>query len=245
LKSKTSLKIMSLMLSLFTICWASSAFAQMGKKGQGPDFIRHFDKDGDGKVSKQEFTGTQDHFTRLDKNNDGFIDQTEKPATPPSVGGMMQNPDKNGDGKISKEEFAGPAEVFTALDKNNDGFIDQTEKPAAPMGKGGAMMQNSDKNGDGKISKEEFAGPAEVFTALDKNKDGFIDQTEKPAAPMGKGGNMIQNFDKDKDGKISKQEFPGPAEHFDRIDINKDGYLDESEFVMGQQNRRGKKEMNK
>jgi len=242
LKSKTGFKILSMMLSLFTICWASSALAQMGKKGQFADFIKHFDKDGDGKVSKQEFTGTQDHFTSLDKNNDGFIDQNEKPAAGKSIdqsikgaakgGNMIQNLDKNGDGKISKDEFAGPAEVFTTLDKNKDGFIDQNEKPPAPMGKGGNMRQNADKNGDGKLSKDEFAGPAEVFTTLDKNKDGFIDQDEKPNAPLIKGvtkGGMMQNPDKNGDGKISKDEFAGPAEVFTTLDKNKDGFIDQNE----------------
>lgn len=38
-------------------------------------------------------------------------------------------------------------------------------------------------------------------------------------------------FDKNKDGKISKEEAPGRfRERFDLMDINKDGFTDESEL---------------
>jgi len=40
-----------------------------------------------------------------------------------------------------------------------------------------------DKDGDGKVSKAEFDGPAEHFTASDKNKDGYISVDEVPSGP--------------------------------------------------------------
>ncbi|UCH58564.1 MAG: ankyrin repeat domain-containing protein, partial [Anaerolineales bacterium] len=43
------------------------------------------------------------------------------------------------------------------------------------------------------------------------------------------GSAFIQNFDKDKDGKVSKAEFPGRDVGFKRFDANKDGYIDETE----------------
>lgn len=47
--------------------------------------------------------------------------------------------------------------------------------------------------------------------------------------PNNERGNFIQNFDKNNDGKVSKEEFPGPDKVFEDHDKNQDGYLDESE----------------
>jgi arylsulfatase A-like enzyme len=43
-------------------------------------FISHQDRDGDGKVSKEEFGGPAAHFSRLDANNDGYISADEAPT---------------------------------------------------------------------------------------------------------------------------------------------------------------------
>jgi Ca2+-binding EF-hand superfamily protein len=37
-------------------------------------------------------------------------------------------------------------------------------------------------------------------------------------------------MDKNKDKKISRDEFPGPPQFFDRIDENHDGFIDEAEY---------------
>ncbi len=43
--------------------------------------------------------------------------------------------------------------------------------------------------------------------------------------------NLLERFDTNKDGKISKDEAKGKlAENFDRFDTNKDGYLDKDEL---------------
>lgn len=40
---------------------------------------------------------------------------------------------------------------------------------------------------------------------------------------------ILQNFDSDMDGKISREEFPGPPFRFEVFDKNKDGYIDANE----------------
>jgi ribonuclease BN (tRNA processing enzyme) len=45
-------------------------------------FIRRFDRDGDGKVSRQEFDGPAARFNRLDTNHDGYISSDEAPQGP-------------------------------------------------------------------------------------------------------------------------------------------------------------------
>jgi EF hand domain-containing protein len=48
-----------------------------------------------------------------------------------------------------------------------------------PMGEG---LRAMDKNKDGKISKDEYTGPAPFFDRLDRNSDGFISSDELPRA---------------------------------------------------------------
>lgn len=45
------------------------------------------------------------------------------------------------------------------------------------------FIQKLDKDGDGKVSKAEFDGPAEHFTQCDKNSDGYISEDEAPKGP--------------------------------------------------------------
>jgi len=48
---------------------------------------------------------------------------------------------------------------------------------------GDDFVRRLDKNGDGKVSKSEFDGPAEHFSRLDRNGDGYISAEEAPQGP--------------------------------------------------------------
>ena len=89
-----------------------------------------------------------------------------------------------------------------------------------------------DKDDDGKVSKEEYRGPAPLFDRLDADSDGFV--TKEETAAMAErlrelSAKRFQAMDKDDDGKVSKEEYQGPAARFDRLDADKDGFLTESE----------------
>src|SRR5499433_2640927 len=60
---------------------------------------------------------------------------------------------------------------------------------------------------------------------------------DSPRGGFGGGGRgqgmrppSFEELDKDKDGKISKSEWPGPAQAFDAMDTNHDGFVDRDEF---------------
>jgi hypothetical protein len=53
------------------------------RASSGKDFVRRLDRNGDSKVSKQEFDGPSEHFNRLDRNGDGFLSEDEAPKRPP------------------------------------------------------------------------------------------------------------------------------------------------------------------
>ena len=100
------------------------------------------------------------------------------------------------------------------------------------------MIEHDDQNGDGKISEEEFPGPDEHFSRIDLNGDGFIDLQEAGQAPPppSRERRIPGGFYRDDvkgDGEVSRSEFSGPADHFDRLDLNGDGAIQESEARQG------------
>lgn len=102
-----------------------------------------------------------------------------------------------------------------------------------------------DENGDGKVSREEFRGPARLFDRLDADRDGFVTQKEAEAlrARMGRRGGGAGNrdgamrgapglgpgrLDADGDGRISRKEW---AAFFEKADENGDGVLQPEEWA--------------
>lgn len=166
-----------------------------------------------------------------------------RPGEPMPQGGfgMMGGPvifrklDRNNDGKLSKEELAKAAEIFEELDSNKDGTIDIREMFGAPPGgfggRPGAPGTPGNPPGAGG-NADAAAKPAEVkpaestSAAAEKPKGPPAETTRRKARADG-----LQRFDKNKDGKVSKDEAEGRLkDNFDRADRNGDGFLDQTEL---------------
>jgi Protein kinase domain/EF hand len=96
--------------------------------------LARMDTNNDGKISRDEFTGPEWLFERIDADGDGVITREEaakfrasRGAGPGGVQGFMSPQlramDEDGDGKISREEFTGPEPMFDRIDADKDGFI--------------------------------------------------------------------------------------------------------------------------
>lgn len=220
-------------VSIFlSFCVLSNVFAD--EKGEGspkhkskrPDkaraveFLKHYDLDSDGKVSREEFAKGERAgklleevrnklFNRLDKNSDGFITVRElKPDSDDRHGRFFAKADEDKDGRVSREEFvknppfaqADPErlnKMFDRMDRNSDGFLDGKDR--APGG--GRKRPPGDRR-----------PPRIEFEKLDLDQDGAISWPEfqkspKPR-PIGE-EDLRQHFDKidaDSNGKLSAEE---------------------------------------
>jgi Ca2+-binding EF-hand superfamily protein len=142
-----------------TLALKLRALAQ-GGGGFSGQRLKAMDKDGDGKVSKAEFTGPELLFQRLDADKDDFVTTEEvlnfrgkpavgepRPQTEPANDAprarraalleRLKAMDKDGDGSISKAEFKGREPLFNRLDTDKDGTLSREEvhRPQNPTQK--------------------------------------------------------------------------------------------------------------
>lgn len=113
----------------------TKAQAAAAPDGNPPaDRLKAMDKNGDGIIQKEEFTGPPALFDRLDADKDGAISAKERPAamndanSPEARLRRLRAMDANKDGKIEKSEFTGRPEVFERLDVNKDGAISKDDR---------------------------------------------------------------------------------------------------------------------
>jgi Ca2+-binding EF-hand superfamily protein len=165
------------------------------------------------------------------------------PGGPPP-NAMFSAIDTDGDGAISMRELRKAVVALKQLDTDRDGKITQAEAMRGPIGPGGdpaamidGMMQN-DKNGDGKLSKNELPRHmAQMLSSADANGDGSLDRAELTtamqsartqfgggarggfgSAPGGfgganggdprPGGPNMMQYDRNGDGQLSTDEVP-------------------------------------
>jgi hypothetical protein len=126
-----------------------------------PLFIA-LDVNHDGVIDADEIANASAELKTLDKNGDGKLTQDElRPPRPDSSSdGDANNPPRwdgpgGGPGGPGANGHRPPPDpLFLALDVNHDGVIDADEIANAP-----AALKTLDKNGDGKLTRDELRPP--------------------------------------------------------------------------------------
>ena len=140
--------------------------------------MRILDTDKDGTLSASEIANASKALMQLDKNGDGIISAEELRPDPSAMPGGFAGAGGNG-------QLAGAAmgKMFESRDANKDGKLTGDEIPERMR----ERLSMVDKDGDGSISKSEFAAmTARMEEAGGKRpgKDGNTSGGVKPKRPI-------------------------------------------------------------
>lgn len=241
------------------------------------EILKRFDANGDGQLTKDELPEqAAERIMRADANGDGAVTKEELEEIRKRFAGgqrggaggrgmfdpeqLFKRLDANGDGKLSKDELPERfGQRIMQADADKDGFVTKEEfaEVAKRMagGRGGPggppdvspLFDRADKNGDGKLTKDELPGPlAERLMKADADGDGAVTKAELEEArkkaggrpgpgPGGRGGfdpaQMFKRMDRNGDGKVGLDELPARmAERLKAADADGDGFISKEEF---------------
>jgi hypothetical protein len=171
-------------------------------------------------------------FVERDANGDGLLSRHEYQSTGGHPGNFRAL-DSDGDGVLTRSEFLGrdvDDQVYEdrAYEKADPGYDSAVLTKPAP-----GSFHDKDRNRDGMLTRSEYAD-ARTFDRVDRNRDGRISYEEfrnPPPAPVADDGEgTFEARDRNGDGVLTRAEY-GDSRTFRRVDRNRDGRISYQEFV--------------
>jgi Ca2+-binding EF-hand superfamily protein len=198
----------------------------------------------------------QQQFKAADANKDGYLEGKEQAAinAPQSpLAGLSSVIDRDGDGKIylkeliafvdRQSEAARSRLIVTTADQGRAIFgildLDRDRRLGArEVMRTVDRVMSWDGNGDGRVSPDEIPYHFQVtiarggltgLTGADMVTAVPRSMIATPGAGPAVGPDWFPKMDRNHDGDISRREFLGPRDQFDRLDRDQDGLIDPDE----------------
>lgn len=190
--------------------------------------VTRFDANKNGRIERTEMRASDDEpvwlFDQWDANRDGQVTAAEiaeideQRFTPPAIAlGVTDQPyplfhalDVTGDQRLSQRELRRASERLLDFDFDRDGEVTEAETPSAMNVH---LLFTTEAKG-----AMTLRGQFGVF-----NGSG----TGGEAAPSGP--DWFIRMDRNGDGDVSRREFFGTREQFERLDADRDGFIDPGE----------------
>jgi Ca2+-binding EF-hand superfamily protein len=170
--------------------------------------FRTLDANGDGRVTRRELA---DYYRR--SGLDALVLQVvpRRAESDAVTDALFKLLDRNGDGKLSRQELENAATVLQKVDLDEDELI--TPEELVPRGAARAAARH---------------GPR-MSAATPEGLGFLLVPTGEPAASVGRA--ILQRYDRNRDGRLSRAEIALDPAVFDALDTNRNGTLEVDELA--------------
>ena len=256
------LKWFSSILMIASLSFVANALvAQNDSRGNDtPRRYRGLDRNNDARISRDEWRGSPQAFSKHDMNRDGVLSNNEiQMALNEERYDDFSTVDSNRDGMVSRGEWRWDGDEFSRLDGNRDRMLARQEYQGEYRTGSGAYshgpsheqnlsvfiqdtpdrsardrharFRQLDRNGNGRITLNEWDGDRRSFSKLDVNRNRSLSRDEFSRSTAGESRALFDRFDRNGNGMISRTEWRGDVRSFARLDLNRDGRVEHGEFA--------------
>ena len=243
-----------LTVSFLVLPWLGPMAAPGSAAGQSQAQTRFagMDLNRDGRVTREEWRGSDRSFDNHDWNGDGVLSGDEvRPGAQRNSNwetadhdpnrferniswseSGFSNLDHNRDGRLTTNEWHYDLETFRRIDRDRDNAITRSEFLGESSNDDrGDNFDDLDWNNNGTVERSEWHGGVDEFRWLDSNSDGVLSRLEVAGADNSFDTyDQFQSLDYDRDGAISSAEWHWSRNSFTQRDTNRDGVLSKREF---------------